>query len=160
MKSVVKVIDSFVGKLRSVLSRDWFLSNDEAVTNFASLEGDSQQEVSMRSNRWITALALCAAVVGMSGCSSLAGGSSSTGKWLDFGNGVLNLDQTSRIIPESSALGTIYIKFDEFILTLQSPDIKGKSDEEAVAAQRSVLDANMKQVRDFLNSNKSYMRLE
>lgn len=121
----------------------------------AFTKGDTDMKV----NQWIRIMVVCASALSISGCSSLTGGSSSTGKWLDFGNGVLNLDQTSRIIPTANVV-QVFIKFDEFQLNLAAPNTEGKSFDEKQAANQAVVDANMKQVRDFLNSNKSYMRLE
>ena len=120
----------------------------------------------MRLRLSIVFMVLCATVVAMSGCSSLTGGSSSTGKWLDFGNGVLNLDQTSRIIPGITFLGVPQIKFDEFELSLTVPAETQKQIQQGMSmGQRKelldqIVNANMQQVRDFLNSNASYMRLK
>lgn len=107
----------------------------------------------LRISRVVVTLMLFAGAVVIAGC---GGRAPSEGKWFDYGNGLVNLSQVNLIKASSSVLGA-EIKFDNFTLTVAQYDaeLDVKASE---AKNKEILDENMKQIRDFLQGNATYVR--
>lgn len=121
-------------------------------------------------------LALFIAIPLLAGCGGTAS-TSTVGKWLDYGNGIVNLDHVTQITTVSNFNSGV-IKFDEFSLTVSTiskedtdalanidrsdPNFMGKLTEADKVLKKhndDIIDQNMSRIRDFLNSTNSYMKL-
>ncbi|MGL1931801.1 MAG: hypothetical protein OCC45_08580 [Desulfotalea sp.] len=88
-------------------------------------------------------------------------------KWLDYGNGMVNLSQVTHIHP-TSTFNTCNIKFDNFTLTLCNSglptnlyDKKTNRLNEDIAAEletnnKEILNDTIKEIIDFLDSSDTY----
>lgn len=99
------------------------------------------------------------------------GRSGGEAKWVDFGNGLVNLNRVTLIIPQNNA--EVAIKFDDFTMTLQrDPEIsqkigdlnaKGKVMEAMKLLEESnkkILGDNLGQITDFIKSNRTYFKMK
>jgi len=122
---------------------------------------------------------LIMSVLLLSGCSE----HSTSGKWYDYGNGILNLSTVTRIKHsitnesqsmtltktteevfnthmhknklDSIALVSI-LKFDDFTLNIEKKNISSYTELEAM---RTKLLGNLANLRDFLDSGDSYLKI-
>ncbi len=104
----------------------------------------------------------------LKGCAK--SGDSSGSKWLDYGNGAINLRNVTHITPDSD---TCSIKFDDFSLGLtpdedlvdesaklaKSGDLMAAVEKKREAGKEPVK-ANQQKIVDFLKSNDTYLKLK
>ncbi len=85
------------------------------------------------------------------------------GKWFDYGDGIINLNNVNKIISESKCDSSNncggFIKFDNFSLTVFTSFSKDKKREDKYKdAQDKVKDV-MGEIRDFLDDDNTYLKL-
>ena len=97
-------------------------------------------------------------------------GFADTGKWLDYGNGIINLNKVNRISTEIDLLGGSSIEFDAFSLTiyqidyekyheLTDEDEKKKEKDALIRKAKEEATDTMDKIRDFLDDDDVYLKL-
>jgi hypothetical protein len=82
-------------------------------------------------------------------------------KWLDYGNGLINLSHVTHIKLTASPASR-YIEFDNFKIDLGATGSLVDRDEQRITAEKQnkeTLDEIQKKIIDFLKSNETYLQL-